>query len=132
MKRIVICMGSNTEAVQNLAFARKRLSMLGDVRFATEQWTEAIGCNINQSPFLNQVALLYSSLSSEEIEKELKAIEQLCGRTAEEKAQEIIRLDIDLLAVNDKVLRPKDWERDYVKEGCKYLNQMNWREEEDW
>lgn len=117
----ILCIGSNTEAEKNLAFARSRLSLLGDADYAPAEWTQAVGCDVNLNPFLNQVARMVCRLSEEELKLQLKNIEQAAGRTPDEKAKEIIRLDIDILAINHKVLKQEDWEREYVERGIEKI-----------
>ena len=51
----------------------------------------------------------------------MKNIEREAGRTPEEKEQEIVRLDIDLLACDSKVYKPEDWKRDYIVRGLEEL-----------
>jgi 2-amino-4-hydroxy-6-hydroxymethyldihydropteridine diphosphokinase len=51
----------------------------------------------------------------------LKQIERDNGRLPEDKAQGIVKLDIDLLKFDDYVLKPKDLEKDFVMEGIKLL-----------
>jgi 2-amino-4-hydroxy-6-hydroxymethyldihydropteridine diphosphokinase len=71
--------------------------------------------------FLNQVAQLTTSLSAAELKRLFKEIESEAGRTPEEKAQEIVRLDIDLLTYGDTLLKAEDMERDYVERGIALL-----------
>ncbi len=40
----------------------------------------------------------------------------------EEKKQEIVRLDIDLLSCDNRVYKPEDLKRDYIIRGLKELN----------
>ena len=51
----------------------------------------------------------------------LKAIEREAGRVPEDKPREIVRLDIDLLSCDGRVLKPADMERGYVRQGLKEL-----------
>ena len=51
----------------------------------------------------------------------LNNLEVQAGRTEEDKKQEIIKLDIDILMVDTTVLKPLDWERPYIQQGFKYL-----------
>ena len=55
------------------------------------------------------------------ITRTLKAIEREAGRKPEEKEQEIVRLDIDLLSCDGTVYKPKDLKRDYILRGLKQL-----------
>ena len=82
--------------------------------------TEAIG-NGYLSPFSNQLALLETSLSAEDIRNILKQIEKENGRLPEDKQQGIVKLDIDLLKYDDSILKPKDMEKDFVQSGLKEL-----------
>ena len=52
----------------------------------------------------------------------MKDIEREAGRTPEEKKQEIVRLDIDLLSCDNRVYKPEDLKRDYIIRGLKELN----------
>ena len=52
-----------------------------------------------------------------EITLYLKSIEREAGRTSEEKKQEIVRLDIDLLSCDNRVYKPEDLKRDYIVRG---------------
>ena len=51
----------------------------------------------------------------------LKAIEREAGRMPEEKKQEIVRLDLDLLSCDDTVYKPDDLKRDYICRGLKEI-----------
>lgn len=110
-------MGSNTEPASHLALARRELQhRFPDVWFSPEEVTAPIGMRHNQASFINQLACLSSDAQPKEIEQQLKEIEQLAGRTPEEKALEVVRLDLDLLMADEEVLRPKDLQRDFVQQ----------------
>lgn len=117
----LLCLGSNIEASIRLAAARSSLlSHFPDILFSEEMVTEAIGSGF-LSPFHNQMASFETSLSAEKVRVILKDIELEQGRLPEDKAYGIVKLDIDLLMVDDCVLKPKDMEREFVKEGMKSL-----------
>ena len=118
----IIALGSNTCAQKNLELARHVLNNFFPNNYYTpEEITEAIGCKINQSSFINQMAQFTSQKSPEDIKKLFKQLEVQAGRTEEDKKQEIIKLDIDILMVDTTVLKPLDWERPYIQQGFKYL-----------
>jgi len=71
--------------------------------------------------FSNQVAMFFSEAEEERVRKELKAIEQSAGRRPEDKKEEKISLDIDLLSFDDRVLKPEDLKREYVVKGLEEL-----------
>ena len=117
----LLCLGSNLDGATRLSAARSALrSHFPDIRFSEELVTEAIGSHF-LSPFHNQVARLTTPLSAEEVRAILKGIEQAQGRLPEDKAQGIVKLDIDLLVVDEVVLKAKDMERDFVKQGMEEL-----------
>lgn len=116
-----ICIGSNEQRRDNLILARKRLKELfPDICFAKEEETKPLCCK-RTAPFANQVARFRSDCPAEEVNALLKAIEREAGRKPEEKAREIIRLDIDLLACDAKVFKPEDMQREYVQKGLSQL-----------
>ena len=118
----LLCMGSNIEPSSCLSAARSALlSHFPSIRFSKEMVTEAIGSGF-LSPFHNQVASFTTSLSTEEVRTILKGIEQSQGRLPEDKVQGVVKLDIDLLMYDEQVLKPKDMEREFVKEGMKSLD----------
>lgn len=72
--------------------------------------------------FSNQVARFVSHLQPAEILPLLKAIECEAGRTPEEKWQEVVRLDIDLLSCDGIVYKPDDLKREDIVRGLEQLN----------
>lgn len=123
MPRVILCLGSNYEPAASLAFARLRLQALcPGIRFATEVRTAPIGMRLRFEPFHNQVALFTAdAIDADAFRLRLKQIERQAGRAADDKAREIVRLDIDLLAIDDHIIKPADWQRAYVRQGVEEL-----------
>ncbi len=118
-----ISIGSNEQRKDNLALARKRLSdFFPDIRFSAEEETKPLYLH-RPNLFSNQVARFMSDRQAGEVIARLKAIEQEAGRTSEEKKQEIVRLDIDLLACDSMIYKPEDLKRDYIARGLQELEQ---------
>ena len=119
--KYVVSIGSNECQRENMPLARRRLTELfADIRFSHEE--ETIPIRLHRScMFANQVACFNSDLLPEEVRARLKDIEREAGRSPEDKLREIVKLDIDLLMCGDCVLKPEDWEREYVQEGLNYL-----------
>ena len=109
MHKCIICIGSNYNRKENLLLARKRLAETQPLFF--------------RSPalFSNQVALFFSEAEEEKVKKELKAIEKCAGRRPEDKKEEKVCLDIDLLFFDDRVLKPEDLKREYIVKGLEEL-----------
>ena len=116
-----ISIGSNENRKDNLALACKRLSELfSGICFSKEEETKPLFFK-RPSLFSNQVARFTSDCRTEDIVSRLKAIEREAGRTPEEKKQEIVRLDIDLLSCDDVIYKPEDLKRDYIMRGLQQL-----------
>ena len=121
MHTCLLCLGSNIEPSYRLSAARSALLFhFPEIRFSNEMVTEAIGSSF-LSPFHNQVARLTTPLSAEEVRAILKGIEQVQGRLPEDKANGIVKLDIDLLVYDGCVLKAKDLEREFVIRGMEEL-----------
>ena len=117
----LLCMGCNLDRTAHMTLARRDLeNHFPGIRFGTEMETEAIGSGF-LSPFSNQVALLHTSLSAQEVHTLLKQIERNHGRVPDDKAQGIVRMDIDLLTYDHVVLKPADMEKPYVQAGIEEL-----------
>ena len=116
-----ICLGSNHEPHTHIPKAQAILKQLfPNIRFAPEEETSPIGIN-SSAMFVNQVALFRSSLSIDEIKAQLKQTETYLGRRPEHKITHLICIDIDLLRCDGQILKPNDWQRDYVQRGLKHV-----------
>ena len=116
-----ISIGSNEQRRENMELARRRLTELfSGIRFSEEEETVPLFFH-RPNLFSNQVACFASDNPVEEVTACLKAIEREAGRKPEEKEQEIVRLDIDLLSCDGTVYKPKDLKRDYILRGLKQL-----------
>ena len=120
-----IGMGSNVpEAAILLENARVGLTTLsnGEALFSTPISTEPVDF-LWPAQFTNQVARLTTTMSMGEIKASLKQLERDAGRRRGDKQRGIVRLDLDLLAVDGNVLRPSDWQRPYIRQGVDELEQ---------
>jgi len=123
-----IGIGSNEQRKENMALARKRLTELfPGICFSEEEETKPLFFH-RPALFTNQVARFVSEEKTSEVISRLKAIEREVGRKPEEKKQEIVRLDIDLLSCDDIVYKPEDLTRDYIVRG---LEQLSLQKKED-
>lgn len=117
-----ICLGSNEQGAYYLDFARKRLSSLfPEIYFSPVEETKPLNMS-RPALFANQLARFSSDYTQLEVEAVLKRIEQEAGRLPEDKEQEIVKLDLDLLLCGDCVCRPQDMERDYIRWGLASLD----------
>ena len=100
--------------------ARKLLSALfPDIEFTRVMWTEPIG--MEGEPFQNCLAHATTCLDVQEVERKLKEVEVLCGRTKEETLRNVIRMDVDLLRYDNYRCHEQDWDRPYVHQLMKEI-----------
>lgn len=111
---IILALGSNVNQEQNINRAMEYLRhTFGDIRFSEMLWNPAIG--ICSEDFLNVVAVATTHHPPATVNASLKYIEQQCGRTSNDKEQNLIPLDIDLLQYDNVRYHLSDWERGYIK-----------------
>lgn len=123
---IYIGMGSNlSSAAEVLAEARCWLEELSDdeAYFSTPVSTAPVDFPW-PALFMNQVARIRSTMTLEEVKASLKRMERRAGRRRGDKQRGVVRLDLDLLAVDDDVLRPSDWQRPYIRQG---IEELEWQ-----
>lgn len=84
------------------------------IRFSEAIYTEPIGLS-DSGLFLNQVAVAGTNASLEEVRRAVKAMEKRLGRMSDSKQKGKIPIDIDLLLWNGTILKPADWEKEYVQ-----------------
>lgn len=114
--RIILSFGSNRNREQNMKLATELLcNTFADIRFSERIETEPYGNLTGAKPFLNQVAIAHTPLSSEEIICRLKEMEREIGRYPEDKSLGIIPIDIDLLKWNDTIIKAHDLHLEYIK-----------------
>ena len=82
--------------------------------FSEAIYTEPIGLS-DSGLFLNQVAVAGTNASLEEVRRAVKAMEKRLGRMSDSKQKGKIPIDIDLLLWNGTILKPADWEKEYVQ-----------------
>lgn len=121
LNRIILCLGSNLNKEKNIECAANLLrTHFVSIRFSVPVETEPLKCK-STATFLNQVALIDTTLDLTEVHRILKSIESQLGRTPEDKINGLIPIDIDLLQFNNQILKPEDLSRDYVINGIRSL-----------
>lgn len=119
----LLCMGSNYKREKHLSKAREMLTQhFPELRLGEEMVTEAIGSGFH-SPFSNQLILLVTHLTKDEIRNLLKRIEYEIGRLPSDKAQGIVKIDIDFLTYDKEILKVKDLQLPYIQKGMEALCQ---------
>ena len=119
----LICIGSNYNQKKNFLLAHQKLhALFPDIRFAKEEVTKPLWFR-NQALFTDQVAV-FSTIDEEwQVKAKLKDIEHEAGRHPEDKLEEKVCLDIDLLIYDGKILKPDDLKREYIQKGIEELDE---------
>lgn len=122
MNKVVLSIGTNTNTCFNLKEAINYLrSYFSNIQFTSTIESEPYG-TIYKDWFLNTLAYFETDLSKDKIQLKLKEIEKKMGRKPAHKAEGKIIIDIDLIQWNNEILKPEDFERNYMH---KLLKQMN-------
>lgn len=111
---VILCLGSNTDQETNIQRAQQLLrNEYASIIFTPSTWTEPVG--VVSPPYLNCLATMTIEDSLSCLHDKTKAIERLMHSSQEERKDNIVRIDIDILSFDHKHYHEDDWTRDYVK-----------------
>ena len=109
-------MGANTDAASQLARARLWLDAhFGGITYGAELRIAPERNPPREAPYPNRCDILTTTLSLADLHKTIKQVEAQLGRTAEDKAQGIVRIDIDIIAYGQEIVKPQDLTTDYLR-----------------
>ena len=115
MNKVLLCIGSNTNALFNLKRAINKLQLnFKDIQFTETAKSRPYG-EIYKQSFLNTLAYFETNMNKDELVLSLKSIEEEMGRQPEHKAEGKVIIDIDLIKWNDEIVKSEDFKRDYVR-----------------
>ena len=115
--QVILSLGANYHAEENLPKARKCLEQILFIPSYTNAiWTEPISGGKRPDLYLNQLVRGKTELGYDLLTRKLKDIELLLGRTPEERAQGLVRIDLDVLEYDGIRHHIRDWERPYVQD----------------
>ena len=122
MNTAIILLGSNTNAEQNIEFAKEKISEFYEISAISSRLvTKPIG-NHYKSDFNNEAIKILSDEPAEETKATLKQIEIDLGRTPESKSLGIIPIDIDIIYWNETIVH-RDYDRfDFVRKCVDEIN----------
>lgn len=111
---VILCLGSNADQEANIQQAQQLLrNEYASIDFTPSIWTEPVG--VVSPPYLNCLATMSIKDSLSCLHDKTKAIERLMHSSREERKDNIVRIDIDILSFDHKHYHEDDWSRDYVK-----------------
>lgn len=116
MSKVLLCLGSNSDAQRHVEAAKSMLRhLLKNIRFTPSVWTEPVGNNASASLYLNCLAEGESSADYPTLHQTLKETEQALGSSPDERKAGVVRIDIDILLADGIRHHEADWDRPYVK-----------------
>lgn len=120
--RVIISIASNYGQEENLLRAHECLEqVLAHCHYTDSIWTEPITSRPSAATrcpkrlYLNQLVEAETGLTADELQRRLKAIERQLGRTAADRSEGIVRIDLDLMLHGDRRYHADDWPRPYVQ-----------------
>ncbi len=115
MPKVTLCLGSNQDAPHHIEAAKALLRQaLTDVRFTSAVWTKPIGDDSDDRLYLNCLAAGTTDMDYPTLHQKLKDMEHALGSSPTERRQGIVRIDIDILLLDNQRYHEDDWHRDYV------------------
>ena len=115
MSTILLTIGSNTFAKTNIDKAKRMLTFVfPDIVFSEPILTEPEDDKYSFL-FRNILATVNTRMRPEEVIDKIKQTERAVGRTPRDKYMGKVVIDIDLIKYGDNILRPIDYEREYVQ-----------------
>lgn len=114
MKTYLVSLGSNENRTENMVRCRQLLELcFQSIDYSDMLETEPVGEGF-KGLFYNQLAIVCSDCGLAEIKQTLKVIEKEQGRTSTDKSKGIVIIDLDVLAVNEKIVKSADFARPYI------------------
>lgn len=116
MSTILLSIGSSTFAKTNIDKAKRMLSYVFPGIIFSDPILSEPEDDKYKFLFRNILASFVTEMSQEEIIDKIKQTERAIGRTPKDKYQGKVVIDIDLLKYGEEILRPQDYEREYVQQ----------------
>ena len=116
MSTILLSIGSNTFAKTNIDKAKRMLTRLFPVIIFSQPVLTEPEEEKYSFLFRNVLAKAETEMSPEEVIDKIKQTERAVGRSPKDKYLGKVIIDIDLIQYNREILRPGDFERNYVQQ----------------
>lgn len=126
--RYILSLGTNMEPREERL--RQAMCMLSEIDgncvLSTPYATASIGKDAGneRKHYRNAVAVVETEMDSVALGEMLKEYERRCGRTAAMKAEGIVPIDIDIVMADDAIVRQKDFNRYYFRQGYEELQSI--------
>lgn len=114
MNKVLLSIGTNEDREANLALCHKYLnSLFENIIYSKTSITIPYG-NSYKNDFLNQLAVVYTDKGKKDISLLLKSLERKMGRENADKEKGIVKIDVDIIAWNEEIVKPSDISRSYI------------------
>lgn len=114
MKTYLVSLGSNVDREENMSRCRLLLrGYFSDITYSQMLETEPFGDDFT-TMFYNQLAIINSDFDYEFVKHKLKSIEAELGRKSTDKSQGVVKMDLDVLAIDHQIIKRHDFERPYL------------------
>lgn len=122
MTKALISLGANTpDKKQRLTDTIDAIARIAKIVANTPIYETPAEGSTATLPYANALILIETEAEYDELRATFKQWEAQAGRTPESKAQGNIPLDIDIVTWNDKVIKERDMEFNYMKKGLQYI-----------
>lgn len=119
--KLILSIGSNVlDKRERVSNAIDFVSGISEVVSSSEIY-DTPECHGKDYIYANAVVLVITELSQEQFDSLLKEYEKKCGRDDEARRLENVPVDIDIVIVNDTIVRPRDYNRSFFKKGYDQL-----------
>lgn len=111
--KVIISLGSNTNAEENIHHAREILShLIPDAEFTNPEWTEPVAEEdrpAGKQKYLNCLVEGHVHLSERSLTARLKQIEITMGDCHENHVTGVVKIDLDLIQYGSHKIRDIIW-----------------------
>ncbi|MBQ6938610.1 MAG: 2-amino-4-hydroxy-6-hydroxymethyldihydropteridine diphosphokinase [Muribaculaceae bacterium] len=125
MTKALLSLGANTpDKKERLALTIDAIAQIARIEAQTPIYETPAEGSIATKPYANALVVIETHAKYDELRATFKQWEIDAGRTPESKAQGIIPLDVDIITWNDKVIKERDMEFNYMKKGLELLGKI--------
>jgi 2-amino-4-hydroxy-6-hydroxymethyldihydropteridine diphosphokinase len=125
MTKALLSLGANTpDKKERLALTIDAIAQIARIEAQTPIYETPAEGSIATKPYANALVVIETHAEYDELRTTFKQWEIDAGRTPESKAQGLIPLDIDIVTWNDKVIKERDMEFEYMKKGLELLGKI--------
>ncbi len=122
MNKALISIGSNENKEINIVSCQLLLKeIFSKIIYSKTCITAPYGTNY-KTDFINQLAVVSTDKTKDEVSSLLKSLEIKMGRTPDDKKKGKVIIDIDLITWNNDILKPEEMNRNYIKNIISELN----------